>query len=115
MAPIPLDTIEQKRECFQKTGADAVEMESEAIARVGRERSIPTLTLRAISDTSEESFPIPFGRLMDENQRIRVLSLIRYVVSHPGLLIRLISFRRGLEKPLMTLKTALAALSKPEN
>ncbi len=115
MTRVPLDTAEQKQELFRESGADAVEMESGVIAQIGAERSIPTLTLRAISDTADESFPIPFGRLMDDNQRIRVFRLMGFVVSHPGLLVRLIRFRNNLEKPLKNLKEALAKISEPTN
>lgn len=112
MTQIPLDTVDQKRDCFEKTNADAVEMESAAIAGVGLEKSIPTLTLRAISDTAEESFPIPFGRFMDENRRVRILHLAGYILAHPGLIGRLIRFRKNLEKPLETIRRGLESLAQ---
>lgn len=111
MTQTPLDTVDQKRDCFSKTGADAVEMESEAIARVGQQFSIPTLTLRAISDTAQESFPIPFGRFMDHKRRLRILPFIGYILTHPGVIVRLIRFRKSLEKPLETIRRGLEALT----
>lgn len=113
MTSVPLDTVDQKRQCFERTTADAVEMESAAIAEVGKERSIPTLTLRAISDTAEESFPIPFGQFMDEKRRIRIIPLVGHILTHPGLLVRLIRFRKSLEKPLETIRRGLEVLSTP--
>lgn len=112
MSPKALDTADEKSLFFQQTRADAVEMESQIIGKICAEQGIPMLTLRAISDHAHQAFPIPFGRLMDKNNKIRMGAMIGYILKRPQVIADLIRFRQSLEIPLTTLKIAIAALSE---
>ena len=114
MSPKALDTADEKSLFFQQTGADAVEMESQITGKICEEQGIPMLTLRAISDPAHQAFPIPFGRLMDKNNKLRMGAMIGFILKRPQVIADLIRFRKQLETPLTTLKIATGALSEQD-
>lgn len=62
--------------------ADAVDMESFAIAEVMQERGIPFSVLRVISDTAHETLPVDFTRMLDGG-RPNFWSAVALLVSNP--------------------------------
>lgn len=67
------------------SGAIAIDMETEFIARVCAERNVPMLSLRAISDTPQAPFSLPLLVLFDmKRQRTNLAGLFGYLVRHPS-------------------------------
>ncbi|MEQ1859366.1 MAG: hypothetical protein ABMA13_05475 [Chthoniobacteraceae bacterium] len=107
----PLDTPADKSRIRAATGADAVDLESAAIAEVCATAAIPLLVLRIISDAAGESLPLPSGVAYDiEHQRIRPLAILNHLLTEPVAVTPLISFAHRLPDLQRALADALAAV-----
>ena len=84
-APEPLETPQAKAQWARTTGAIAVDMETETVAAFCREKGVPFLALRAISDTAGDALPVPLEAWFDlRAQRPRPVRLIGFLLRHPG-------------------------------
>ncbi|HEV3099251.1 MAG TPA: hypothetical protein VGY75_06020, partial [Candidatus Udaeobacter sp.] len=63
--PAVIDSREERNKLALTSGAVAVDMETEFIARACAAHGIPVLSLRVISDTPTELFPAPANVLFD--------------------------------------------------
>ncbi|HEX5220309.1 MAG TPA: hypothetical protein VFZ59_12130 [Verrucomicrobiae bacterium] len=77
-------TIAEKIELRRATGADAVEMESETVHQVCRERGIPCATVRVISDTANENLPLDFNQLSKPDLSLDFGKLFCAIANSPG-------------------------------
>ncbi|HVV72814.1 MAG TPA: hypothetical protein VHI52_15175, partial [Verrucomicrobiae bacterium] len=74
----------EKRDLFSSTGADAVEMESFAIAALCRECRLPCVTVRVVLDEAEEKLPLDFNQVLTEDLRISPGKLALELLKSPG-------------------------------
>jgi len=108
----------------QTSGADAIDLESYWVGRAARERGIPYLPVRAISDAAHDQlFVIPGSVAPQGTYRLR--AVLAYVGRHPTCLpglLRLARASRGaaanlalfLEAFLATLTPSLAKVERAE-
>jgi nucleoside phosphorylase len=109
--PQLLDSAGDRNRIARASAAAAVDMETEFIARGCAEHGIPLLSLRAISDTPREPFPVAPNMLFNlERQRTDMTSLATFLVAHPGRIPRLIQFARRIARVRKVLASALFAV-----
>ncbi len=87
-------TAVQKRILREITGADAVEMESEIIRGLCRERGILSATVRVISDPAHEDLPLDFNLLMTPRQTLDPTRLVWAILKSPSRIPALFRLRR---------------------
>ena len=107
------DSTAHRAQLATRTGAIAVDMETEFIAAACQAASVPTIALRAISDTPAAPMPAPPSVLFDvATQKTNYAVLARHVATHPAALPRLIAFSRRIAIVREKLATALVRLLK---
>ena len=104
----PLETVAAKSVAFRDTGALAVDMETEAIARACSAAGVPALFIRAISDAAADEIPLPFEASYDLRlQRPRPLGVCLALLRRPAKLPRFVRFLRDLKTARATLTRAV--------
>jgi hypothetical protein len=83
-SPRIVATAAEKRALWEQTGVDAVEMESEAVRQVCRERLVPCVTVRVISDAAGEDLPLDFTAILEPEGRWRSGRLALALLQAPG-------------------------------
>ncbi len=109
--PAPIDSREERERIARESGAAAVDMETEFIARACAAHAVPLLSLRIITDTPLEPFPGPPDVLFDiQQQRTQVSALAKFFLAHPNRVLRLVQFARRIAHARKTLANALVAI-----
>jgi len=74
-------TAEEKRKL--SPFADAVDMESFATLAVAREKKLPAVAIRVVSDRFDEDMPADIDTTVDERGRVNVRGVARHIARHP--------------------------------
>jgi nucleoside phosphorylase len=106
--PVLIDSSEERERMARESGASAVDMETEFIARACAAQGIPLLALRVITDTPAQPFPAPASVLFDiQRQRTHIAVLARFFLAHPRRMPGLVQFARRISRARKTLSNAL--------
>jgi nucleoside phosphorylase len=106
-----IDSNEERERIARKSGASAVDMETEFIARACADHGIPLLSLRVITDTPTQPFPAPANVLFDvEQQRTDMVKLAKFFLIHPNRVPRLVQFAQRIRRARTILASALMAV-----
>jgi len=106
-------TVAEKRKLRDKTGADAVEMESAVIHGVCGERGIQCASIRAISDTAEEDLPMDFNRLSKADRSLDYGKLLLALAKSPGKIVALMELQKKTRFAAEQLAAILAKITVP--
>jgi nucleoside phosphorylase len=109
--PALIDSSEEREKIARESGASAVDMETEFIARTCAVHGLPLLALRVITDTPTQPFPAPPSVLFDiQQQRIHIVVLAKFFLAHPTRIPGLIQFARRIARARKTLSNALVQI-----
>lgn len=100
----------EKAALRSQTACDAVEMESEVIRRICKERGIASATVRVISDTADEDLPLDFNRLMTPDCKLNFFKLVGTIALKPWKIPALIGLQKKTRKAAENLSRVLEAL-----
>jgi adenosylhomocysteine nucleosidase len=111
--PAMIDSREERDHVARTSGAAAVDMETEFIARICAEQGVPLLSLRVITDGPRAPFPAPAHVLFDiEHQRTHMAAPTMFFLTHPNRIPRLIQFARKIGHARKILANALVTTVK---
>jgi len=109
--PALIDSSEEREKIARDSGASAVDMETEFIARACATQAIPLLALRVITDTPGEPFPAPAHVLFNiAKQRTDLVKLATFLLTHPNRVPYLVQFARRITRARQVLSNALVAV-----
>jgi adenosylhomocysteine nucleosidase len=103
-------TAAEKKKLRGDTHADAVEMESAEIHAVCRERGIPCVTVRVISDVAHEDMPLDFNQLSKPDMSLHFGKLAWAVARSPGKISALLKLQKETRFAAERLAQTLAAI-----
>jgi uridine phosphorylase len=87
-------TAAEKRQLWESSHADAVEMESQVICNICREDHIPCATVRVILDTASEDLPLDFNFLMTADQQMDYRKLAFSLAKSPSKIAALLRLQK---------------------
>jgi len=106
-----IDSTAERAALWSREQAIAIDMETATVAAICREKGLRLLSLRVLSDTPEAPFPLPAHVLFDvQRQRTMARRLVRYLVSRPSSMVRLIRFSRRIRRARKSLTMALLSV-----
>jgi adenosylhomocysteine nucleosidase len=103
-------TVSEKKRLFEATKADAVDLESGAVARVALAHGLPFAVLRAVADPAERNLPPAALLALDGAGRIGFLRVLGSVVRNPGQILGLLALARDAAAARRALKGKLRTL-----
>ena len=95
------------------TGFDAVDMEASAVAAIAKERGIPFVCIRTISDDAQTDLEIDFNRARRPDGTISGWHVLGQVIRKPRLWLRLDELRRNAQEASRRLGEFLAQCKFP--
>jgi nucleoside phosphorylase len=71
---------------------DAVDMESVHVMKVFQDLNLPMVTVRAVSDASNEDLPLDFAEAITPDGKVKMTSLFKQLLDRPAKILALVRF-----------------------
>ena len=111
--PALIDSSEERERIARDSGASAVDMETEFIARACSIHGIPLLALRVITDTPTQPFPAPPSVLFDvQRQRTHIAAFAKFFLTNPKRIPDLVQFAKRIARARRILTNALVEIAR---
>ncbi|MEM8645665.1 MAG: purine and other phosphorylase-like protein, family 1 [Pseudomonadota bacterium] len=107
-----ITTKEAKQAAFQKSRAQAADMESAKVAVAANDAGLPFLVLRAVADDAATTLP-PAAEAMDQRGRLVIAQLIGSLVRRPWQVPALVKLGAKTRSAVSALEDALPKLIAP--
>ena len=104
-------TVHDKSTLYRRTRADAIDLESGAVARVASARHLPFAVLRAIADPAQRNLPPAAMIPMHPGGGIDLRRILASVAAHPGQIPGLIKLAQDAAKARAALVARVKQLS----
>lgn len=101
----------EKLQLHRKTGAQALDMESFAVAQIAAEYCLPFLAVRAIADPAAFDLPAAIAHSLDEKGEVNLNKLLKFLIFHPYEIPGLIALGLNFHKAKNSLKKAAENLT----
>ena len=102
-----IPTPDAKADLFATTGAQVVDMESDPVFTLAREKNLPFLHIRAISDAADDAIDPTVLRMTDSTGHIKPAQVAVELCMNPRLLAQLWRLRANSSLALRNLSSAL--------
>jgi hypothetical protein len=110
-SPTLLETPALKAALHARTGALAVDMETQIVSELAHRQGIPFHALRAISDAAHDPLDPNLFSLVDRFGRPRTTRLAALLLRHPSALSRLLRIKRATDLAMANLSSLLRQLT----
>jgi nucleoside phosphorylase len=108
-----IDSSAERERLARESGAAAVDMETQFIARACAAHETPLLSLRVITDTPTQPFPAPPGILFDiQQQRTNIAAFAKFFLTHPASVPGLVQFAKRIARARTILTNALVEIAR---
>lgn len=105
-----ISTATEKQAIYAKTGAIALDMESDTIAQVAQHYALPFLAIRAIADPAMMDLPTSVSKALNENGEIEITKIIASLVFNPKEITHLIQLGQYFQLAKRTLSNVAKKL-----
>lgn len=110
-SPQIIELPEEKARLARETGAQAIDMESSALADLCKQRGIPMVSLRVISDNATDPVPVPFSVCIDPKTGVaRPIPIALHLLLHPWRIRAFLQFAKTATRSRSILAEAIAQL-----
>lgn len=105
-----VESAGDKELLFKSKGADAVDLESGAVARAAAQRGIPFAVLRAVADSAASSLPPAAVSALTSDGGVDFMAVLGSVLRHPGQIFALMQLGRDASRARAALKSRISEL-----